>query len=277
MLTFEQKLKGAFLRVFPACVAQGQAVAFNMFLAFFPMLLFALGVLSSTALLKEAAEDLPDPLRMILPPGSHHVVSQYLVRRGSNPWHWIWLGLGGTLLAGTQVMIALMEGFRIVAKVPQTPKFWRRQLRALLLLCLIIGPWLAVVVLSMFGRQLRTWLIHEYGLPNLLQATGAVLYIGSVLVLGFGVVMVVYRVAGPWRHNWRAVVPGALVATVLWWMVDASFGFYVTHMPYGQVYGGLAAAIGLLIWMYLSAMVVFVGAAYNVESQSGVGIRRRAV
>jgi membrane protein len=41
-------------------------------------------------------------------------------------------------------------------------------------------------------------------------------------------------------------------------------------MPYDVVYGGLAAAIGLLIWMYLTAVVVLLGAAYNAElRQSG--------
>ena len=42
-----EKLREAFGRVFPDCVTLGQAVAFNMFLAFFPMLLFAIGVVSS--------------------------------------------------------------------------------------------------------------------------------------------------------------------------------------------------------------------------------------
>jgi membrane protein len=39
----------------------------------------------------------------------------------------------------------------------------------------------------------------------------------------------------------------------------------VRKMPYDVVYGGLAAAIGLLIWMYLTALVVLLGAAYNAE------------
>ncbi len=271
MRTIAMKLRGAFRRVFPGCVTQGQAVAFNMFLAFFPMLLFALGLLSTLTLLKGAATELPERLSMILPPGSRHIVTQYLVRRGTNPWHWVWLGLGATLLAGTQVMIGLMEGFRIIAKDPQDPHFWWRQVRALLLLCLIIGPWLAVVVLSVFGKQLRGWLIHEYGLPNLLQKVSVVLYVGSVLLLGFGVVLVLYRFGSQRPGSWKNLVPGALVATVLWWLVDVSFGFYVVRMPYGLVYGGLAAVIGLLLWMYLSAMVVFVGAAYNVESQITLG------
>jgi uncharacterized BrkB/YihY/UPF0761 family membrane protein len=39
----------------------------------------------------------------------------------------------------------------------------------------------------------------------------------------------------------------------------------VRKVPYNVVYGGLAAVIGLLIWMQLSAMIIFLGAAWNAE------------
>jgi membrane protein len=52
--------------------------------------------------------------------------------------------------------------------------------------------------------------------------------------------------------------------------VDIVFGVYVRRMPYDVVYGGLAAAIGLLIWMYLTAVVVLLGAAYNLELRESV-------
>ena len=63
------------------------------------------------------------------------------------------------------------------------------------------------------------------------------------------------------------MLPGAVVAAVLWWVADVVFGFYVRKMPYDVVYGGLAAAIGLLLWMYLTALVVLLGAAYNAEER----------
>jgi uncharacterized BrkB/YihY/UPF0761 family membrane protein len=44
------------------------------------------------------------------------------------------------------------------------------------------------------------------------------------------------------------------------------FGIYVRKMNYGLVFGGLAAAIGLMAWMELSAIIVFLGAAWNAES-----------
>jgi len=71
----------------------------------------------------------------------------------------------------------------------------------------------------------------------------------------------------------RNVLPGAMVATLLWWMVDVLFGVYVRRVPYGVVYGGLAAVIGLIIWMQLSAVIIFLGAAWNAELAES---RRRA-
>jgi membrane protein len=63
----------------------------------------------------------------------------------------------------------------------------------------------------------------------------------------------------------RNVLPGAMVATLLWWLVDVLFGMYVRRVPYSIVYGGLAAVIGLIIWMQLSAVIIFLGAAWNAE------------
>ena len=81
------------------------------------------------------------------------------MRKTVHPWRWIALGLGGTLIAGTQVMIGYIEGFRVVEGDLLRPSYWRRQLRALGLLCLTIVPMLAVVVLTVFGKQTRAWLM----------------------------------------------------------------------------------------------------------------------
>jgi membrane protein len=62
-------------------------------------------------------------------------------------------------------------------------------------------------------------------------------------------------------------VPGAAVATVLWWVVSIALGFYLRHVPYSLVYGGLAVTIGLMLWMQFTATILLIGAAYNAEIQ----------
>jgi len=253
-------------RVYPDCLTLSQAIAFNMFLAFFPMLLFAIGLVSSTPLFHVALREIPQRLSLILPPGSTDVVFAYFARKNPHPWRWMLLGLGGTLFAGTQVMLGFIEGFRVIEGDLLRPSYWRLNLRALLLMCLTIVPILAVVVLTVFGKQARPWLIRHTGLPALVHAAGFLFYASVVFVLAMAVLLAVYRIGRPGHHGYKAVLPGACVATILWWSVDIFFGLYVRKMPYDAVYGGLAAAIGLLLWMYLTAFVVLLGAAYNAEA-----------
>jgi membrane protein len=257
-------------RIFPECVTLSQAIAFNMFLAFFPMLLLVLGILSSTNYFHTAIKEIPDRLSTILPPGSDQLVVQYFVRRGVHPWKWMSLGLIGTLLAGSQVMVGYIECFRIIEGDLLRASYWRLHLRALILLCLTFVPSLAVVTLTVFGKQARGWLIRRIGLSTLIHAAGFAVYIAVVFVLAMCVLVSIYRIGRPGHHGFRELLPGALVATVLWWFADISFGFYVRKMPYDVVYGGLAAAIGLLLWMYLTAIVVLIGAAYNAEAREAV-------
>lgn len=258
-------LRGAVRRVFPETVGQAQAVAFNMFLAFFPLLLLALGVLTSAPVWRGAAAELHRRLLVVLPPGSGRLVVDHLVRQGAAPLPWSLAGGIGTLLVGTQVMAGLLQGVQMVHR-ERTLGWWRMQARASGLLLLCIGPWMTAVVFTVFGRQVRGWMIRQWGLPGLFHGVWLIIYVGLVLVLAVLVLAVIYRGGRPSCRGWNEVVPGAILATLLWWVVNASFGFYVRHVPYSRLYGGLAAVIGLMVWMHLSALVVFLGAAYNAEA-----------
>lgn len=260
-----KRLLRALRRVFPGCQIAAQGVAFSMFLAFFPFLLFGLGVLSGTGWGGTAAREMWLRLQIIVPPASSRLVETFMSRHTTNAWQYALLGLFGTVIVGTQVMIGLMEGFQIVEKDAERPSYWVRQRRALALLCLTIVPWMAVVVLTTFGKQVRNWLIFLTGHSSMVRFGVALIYFALVLPLAAIVLMVVYRVGRPEHGQWQAVFPGAALATVLWWIADILFGTYVRNVPYNQVYGGVAAVIGLLIWMYLTAVIVFIGAAYNAE------------
>jgi membrane protein len=236
-----------------------------MFVAFFPSLLFALGVLSFSGDLPHAGRALLVTVRLVFPTGTSELLSSFLTSRGLQPWKLIALSLSAMLLAGSQVMVALSEGVRMIDGMPEPPGFVRRQVRAFSLLLITMAPWLTVVILTVFGRQLRGWLIQRFGSADFLRIAGALAYFAVVMALGFGVLLLFYHRSLLRRHDWGSLVPGAILATVLWWVVDVSLGLYFLHVPYRVVYGRMAAAIGLLIWMYSTSLVVFLGAAYNAE------------
>lgn len=254
-----------FGRVFPRCSMISQAIAFNLFVAFFPTMLVAVALATSRIGGRTSLFDLIADLTQFLPPGSHTLVSEFLVKRGPEAWKFAALGWVGMLLAGSQVMKLVMQGIHIIYEDKEEPGFLHRQIRGLILLLVTIAPLLAAAVLGVLGRPLRRWLVQEIGKHNILPGWWNIFFPSAAILLAMMALTVIYRVARPGEESLRNVLPGAMVATLLWWLVDVLFGVYVRRVPYSIVYGGLAAVIGLLIWMQLSAVIIFLGAAWNAE------------
>jgi membrane protein len=210
--------------VVPGCITQSQAIAFNMFLAFFPMMLLVLGIVATSSPLREGLLNVVRRLAPVLPPGAQQVLGQFLTRSGEDAWGWISLGSVGTLLAGTQMMRLMIEGFRMVYGDRHRPGFWSRNVRALLLVSATLAPWFLVTNLMVFGSQVRDWVILRSGMPLTVGALWSALYLGAELLLAMIVLAVVYRVGRPGTRNWKAVMPGAALATLLWWLVSSAFG-----------------------------------------------------
>lgn len=254
-----------FSRVYPRCNMISQAIAFNLFVAFFPALLFAVGFASGWIGTKLATLDAIKDFISFLPPGSQSIVSDFLSRRGPDLWKFAVLGSVGTLFGGSQVMKLLMEGIHLIYEDEERIGFLHRQLRGLLLLLITMAPILVAGILSVFGRQLRTWFTQEFGKNLHVHIVWLVFFPAVAMVLAMLALTVIYWVARPKEESLRNVLPGAIAATLMWWVVNVGFGFYIRRVPYSLVYGGLAAVIGLLIWMQISAIVVFLGAAWNAE------------
>ena len=69
---------------------------------------------------------------------------------------------------------------------------------------------------------------------------------------------------GDW--SWRASLPGAALATMLWFLATLLFGYYVTRFAnYSRVYGSLGAAVALMIWLYIIALCVLIGSEFNAQ------------
>jgi membrane protein len=260
-----KKVARTVARVIPQCGMVSQAVAFNMFLVFFPSLLFALGMMSRF-LNGKNGQDLAARVSAILPPGGWQLISDFVLRRGVNPWIWVLVGWAGTLLTGSQVMKLIMEGIHLVDGEREKDSFLGRQFRGLLLFAVSFVAWLVAVALSVFGRPLRQWMIRGFGTSSPVRDFWIVIVPLLAMILSVLVLTLIYRVAGRRSATWRSVLPGATAATVLWWAVNLLFGAYVRKMNYGPIYGGLAAVFGLMIWMEFSAMIIFLGAAWNTEN-----------
>ena len=188
------------------------------------------------------------------------------------------------------VMLTLMEGFRRAHGLPVVRgSFFERRVRALALVPLSLVPMAAASALVVFGHVLTHSLAGAVP-PSLRPAfVGLVLAVRWTVALAgsTGILAVIYHLGTdptakmwdrlqpwlrePWnllRHqwSWRASLPGATLATALWFFSTLGFGAYVTrYANYSRVYGSLGAGIALMIWLYLIALCVLIGSEFNAQ------------
>ncbi|MGI8841562.1 MAG: YihY/virulence factor BrkB family protein, partial [Caulobacteraceae bacterium] len=96
-----------------------------------------------------------------------------------------------------------------------------------------------------------------------------------LLVLAFaGGLSLLYRF-GPSREaaRWRWITWGSALATVLWLLASVAFSFYASRFAhYDRTYGSLGAVVGLMVWIWLSAIIVLAGAELNAELEHQTAI-----
>ena len=89
----------------------------------------------------------------------------------------------------------------------------------------------------------------------------------AAILLGTGGFALIMRY-GPDRQQakWRWLSPGAVVATMLWMAASFGFSIYVAYISnYSATYGSMSAVVVFLMWLYLSAYIVLLGAVLNAE------------
>jgi membrane protein len=78
------------------------------------------------------------------------------------------------------------------------------------------------------------------------------------------VMALIYHNAVPRTQPWHSVIPGATLASAMWFLATTLFSWYLQrYADYSILYGSLGVGIALLVWMYMISLVVLVGAEFN--------------
>ena len=174
-------------------------------------------------------------------------------------------GLVLTLYSASKGLKALIEGLNIIYDEEEERGFLRLNLVAL-------GLTLAVIVVMIVALGLIAAappVLGALGLGATAQALIAWLRWPLLFVVALAILAVLYRYA-PNRDEarWRWVSWGAVIATALWVPGSVAFSLYVRNFAsYHATYGSLGAVIILLLWFWLSAYIVLLGAELNSEME----------
>lgn len=179
-----------------------------------------------------------------------------------------------SVFAGLGLMLSLMDGFRRAYRLPRTEwGFWQKRIRALMLELIVLVPLALATMLLVFGHAIEIWMIvnanHEMRHVVLFlwrMARWSIAVATSITVVG-----VLYHFGTKRGEHWMRVLPGAIMATFVWFPATLAFGWYVTRIAdYSMFYGSFGAGIATLVWLYITSFSALLGAELN-----GVLFRQR--
>ena len=266
ILRFLRLLRIAFWRAFQHdAFAIAKASAYSSILTFFPALLVVGSVLATSQRTEAYLREISYALGRILPAGSATAMA-YLKGTSQRTVGLLVTASLITLWTASGVMISWMEGFR---RSYQLPKIWgllKERLIAFSLVILAGIPLTFATVLVAFGSGIETRVLfyigHEFG-PVILLMWTAIRWLIATLT-SIAVIALIYHNAVPRTQPWHSVLPGATLATAMWFATTALFGWSLQrYADYSIIYGSLGVGIALLVWMYMISLVVLVGAEFN--------------
>ncbi len=267
MFRFARLLRLAFWRAFEHdAFAIAKASAYSSILTFFPTLLVIGAVLANSRKTAAYLREISYALGRILPAGSASALDYLKANSAQRSVGLLITTSLITLWTASGVMISWMEGFRHAYELPKTWGLVKERLIAFSLVILAGLPMVFATVLVGFGNRIElrilTSLGSEFGLYIFLL-WAAIRWIIATLT-SIAVIALIYHYAVPRTQPWHSVLPGAVLATAMWFAATALFGGYLqAYSDYNVIYGSLGVGIALLVWMYLISFVILIGAEFN--------------
>jgi membrane protein len=247
-------------------ISVASSVAFFALLALVP----ALSVLISVYGLFTDAAQVYDQIGMIaayLPDGGRQIIEEQAKRLTSQPPATLSLTLIISLaIAGWSANAAIKGVFDslnvIYGETEKRSFIWLN----IVSLLTTFGA-IALVVLAFVVIAIIPAILKATPFAPLLEWLVAVLRWPAFFLLAVMSISVLYWI-GPSRRaaRWPWVLPGAVVAALLWAAVSGGFSWYVSTLgDYNATYGSLSAVIVFMTWLWLSAAVILIGAEMNAE------------
>jgi membrane protein len=176
------------------------------------------------------------------------------------------LGLAVALWSANAGMKAVIDALNVAYNEREKRSFVKLNLVSLLFTIIaILSALLALAVVVV-----APILLSLIGLSELSSVLVAVLRWPLVVAMTVVGLAAIYRY-GPSRREarWEWLSVGSIIAAIAWLVSSALFSWYIANFgAYNATYGSLGAAIGLMMWMWISAIVILLGAEFNAENRA---------
>jgi membrane protein len=248
------------------CLGLAAQLAYYFFLALFPALLFITAIVSfiPVAGLLDAITGM---LARVAPGEVLSIVQDQILKIAHEKnGGLLTIGMLGTIWSTSSGVTAIIDTLNQAYDIQESRSWWKVRLLAL---GLTLGLALFIVIsfaLVLVGPTLAEKVAVWLHMGPAFEWSWKILQWPVVFGLVTFAMAMIYYYAPDAEQEWIWITPGSIIATFLWLLISLGFKFYVVHFTsYNATYGAIGGVIVLMLWFYVSALAVLVGAELNAE------------
>jgi membrane protein len=248
------------------------ALTYYGVLAIFPALIVLVSVLGLVG--QSATQPLIDNLGKVAPGPAKDIFTSALKNlQGSKGTAGVLfvVGLAGALWSASGYVAAFMRASNAIYDMPEGRPVWKTlPLRVILTLVLVVLLAVSAVAVTLSGGLAK----EVGGVIGVSDSAVTVWNIAKwpvlLLVVSFMFALLYWAAPNVKHPKFRWVSPGGVLAVIGWIVASLAFAFYVANFgSYNKTYGALAGPIVFLVWLWVSNLMILLGAEFNAELERG--------
>ncbi|MDU9391390.1 YihY/virulence factor BrkB family protein [Pseudomonas sp. zfem002] len=239
------------------------ALAYQMLFSLFPFLLFLIALIGFLHL-PDFFSWLRLQSELVLPPQALEQVNPVIDQLQQSKGGLLSVGIVIALWTASAGVRLMMSAMNAAYDVVEGRPLWKRIPLSIFYTVGIAGMLLAAAALMVLGPQVMGWVASQVGMEEFIVTLWTVARWPAIVMLMMVAVALIYYVMPDVKQEFRFITPGSVLAVVVWIIASLGFGYYVkTFADYNAMYGSIGAIIVLLLYFYISAAVLLLGAEMN--------------
>ena len=242
--------------------ALGAQTAYYLILSFFPFLIFLMTLLGYSPI---SSDEVLKVLVRVLPQNAYSLIENNVqVVLDSRKSGLLSLGFVASLWAASNGMGAVIRGLNKAYDVEEVRPFWKVKGESLIFTIALAFTILLSFILLIFGKTIGIYLTQWLGLTDYFLGIWNRLRVIIMLAFMVLIFLALYFYAPNYRLKWRDVIVGSVFSTFGWLITSLGFAYYVNNFAnFSRVYGGIGGIIVLLVWLFISSMIILIGGEIN--------------
>jgi membrane protein len=239
-------------------------LAYYALLSIFPFAMFLLTVVAYLPL-HGLDEHIMGAIYSVMPPDAAKLCEQTLKEiTGKQRGGLLWGTLAFAIWTASSGASGLITALNRAYDVAETRPFWKVKLRAIAVtICAVVAIIIATVAM-LVGPNIVHHVWAYFGLGGAFDQVWAILRWPVATLAMMLMLACVYYFLPNVKQKWRFITPGAVTAVLAWLATSIGFRYYVSHFSsYAKTYGALGTVIVLMVWLYLSGLMVIIGGEIN--------------